>query len=57
MEVYEKRILSQQFCQPYPAEKISFPSKSVPSLNSEITLSDKEKDVLRFICMDLPPRK
>ena len=26
--------------------------KVIPSLNSEITLSDKEKDVLRFICME-----
>lgn len=24
----------------------------MPSLNSEITLSDKEKDALRFICME-----
>ena len=26
--------------------------KVVPSLNNEITLSDKERDVLRFICME-----
>ena len=26
--------------------------KVIPSLNSEITLSDKERDVLKFICME-----
>ena len=26
--------------------------KAIPSLNSEITLTDRERDVLKFICME-----
>ena len=52
MEVYEKGYYLNNFVNRILLKKSHSRQKVVPSLNSEITLSDKEKDVLRFICME-----
>lgn len=52
MEVYEKGYYLNNFVNRILLKKSHARQKVVPSLNSEITLSDKEKDVLRFICME-----
>jgi len=52
IEVYEKGYYLNNFVNRILLKKSHARQKVVPSLNSEITLSDKEKDVLRFICME-----
>jgi len=52
MEVYEKGYYLNNFVNRILLKKSHARQKVVPSLNSEITLSEKEKDVLRFICME-----
>jgi DNA-binding NarL/FixJ family response regulator len=52
MEVQEKGYYLNNFVNRILLKKSHARQKVVPSLNSEITLSDKEKDVLRFICME-----
>jgi DNA-binding NarL/FixJ family response regulator len=52
MEVYEKGYYLNNFVNRILLKKSHARQKVVPSLNNEITLSDKEKDVLRFICME-----
>jgi DNA-binding NarL/FixJ family response regulator len=52
MEVYEKGYYLNNFVNRILLKRSHARQKVVPSLNSEITLSDKEKDVLRFICME-----
>lgn len=52
MEVFEKGYYLNNFVNRILLKKSHSRQKVVPSLNSEITLSDKEKDVLRFICME-----
>ncbi|MGB3005915.1 MAG: response regulator transcription factor, partial [Chitinophagaceae bacterium] len=52
MEVYEKGYYLNNFVNRILLKKSHARQKIIPSLNSEITLSDKEKDVLRFICME-----
>lgn len=52
MEVHEKGYYLNNFVNRILLKKSHSRQKIVPSLNSEITLSDKEKDVLRFICME-----
>jgi len=52
MEVYEKGYYLNNFVNRILLKKSHSRQKVVPSLNNEITLSDKEKDVLRFICME-----
>jgi DNA-binding NarL/FixJ family response regulator len=52
MDVYEKGYYLNNFVNRILLKKSHSRQKVVPSLNSEITLSDKEKDVLRFICME-----
>jgi DNA-binding NarL/FixJ family response regulator len=52
MEVYEKGYYLNNFVNRILLKKSHARQKVVPSLNSEITLTDKEKDVLRFICME-----
>ncbi|MBK6937711.1 MAG: response regulator transcription factor [Chitinophagaceae bacterium] len=52
MEVHEKGYYLNNFVNRILLKKSHARQKVVPSLNSEITLSDKEKDVLRFICME-----
>ena len=50
--IYEKGYYLNNFVNRILLKKSHSRQKVVPSLNSEITLSDKEKDVLRFICME-----
>jgi len=52
MEVFEKGYYLNNFVNRILLKKSHARQKVVPSLNNEITLSDKEKDVLRFICME-----
>jgi len=52
MDVYEKGYYLNNFVNRILLKKSHAKQKVVPSLNSEITLSDKEKDVLKFICME-----
>ena len=52
MEVYEKGYYLNNFVNRILLRRSHARQKIVPSLNNEITLSDKEKDVLRFICME-----
>lgn len=52
MEVYEKGYYLNNFVNRILLKKSHSRQKVVPSLNNEITLSDKERDVLRFICME-----
>jgi DNA-binding NarL/FixJ family response regulator len=52
MEVQEKGYYLNNFVNRILLKKSHARQKVIPSLNSEITLSDKEKDVLRFICME-----
>ncbi|MGN6166279.1 MAG: response regulator [Flavisolibacter sp.] len=52
MDVYEKGYYLNNFVNRILLKKSHAKQKVVPSLNNEITLSDKEKDVLKFICME-----
>lgn len=52
MEVHEKGYYLNNFVNRILLKRSHARQKVIPSLNSEITLSDKEKDVLRFICME-----
>ncbi len=52
MDVYEKGYYLNNFVNRILLKKSHARQKTVPALNSEITLNDKEKDVLRFICME-----
>ena len=52
MEVHEKGYYLNNFVNRILLKKSHSRQKVIPSLNSEITLSDKERDVLRFICME-----
>lgn len=52
MEVHEKGYYLNNFVNRILLKKSHARQKIVPSLNNEITLSDKERDVLRFICME-----
>ncbi len=52
MEVYEKGYYLNNFVNRILLKRSHARQKIVPSLNNEITLSDKEKDVLRYICME-----
>ena len=52
MEVYEKGYYLNNFVNRILLKKSHSRQKVVPSLNSEITLTEKEKDVLRYICME-----
>ncbi|MEN9549915.1 MAG: hypothetical protein RIR12_2506 [Bacteroidota bacterium] len=52
MEVQEKGYYLNNFVNRILLKKSHARQKVAPSLNNEITLSDKEKDVLRFICME-----
>jgi len=52
MEVSEKGYYLNNFVNRILLKKSHSRQKLAPSLNSEITLSPKEKDVLRFICME-----
>ena len=52
MDVYEKGYYLNNFVNRILLKRSHARQKVVPSLNSEITLNDKERDVLRFICME-----
>lgn len=52
MDVYEKGYYLNAFVNRILLKKAHAKQKVIPSLNNEITLSDKERDVLKFICME-----
>ena len=52
MDVYEKGYYLNNFVNRILLKRSHARQKVVPSLNSEITMNDKERDVLRFICME-----
>ena len=52
IEVHEKGYYLNNFVNRILLKRSHSKQKVVPSLNSEITLNDKEKDVLKFICME-----
>lgn len=52
MDVYEKGYYLNNFVNRILLKKAHAKQKVIPSLNNEITLSDKERDVLKFICME-----
>jgi len=52
MDVHEKGYYLNNFVNRILLKKSHSKQKVIPSLNSEITLSDKERDVLKYICME-----
>jgi DNA-binding NarL/FixJ family response regulator len=52
MEVYEKGYYLNNFVNRVLLKRSHARQKVVPSLNNEITLNEREKDVLRYICME-----
>lgn len=52
MDVYEKGYYLNNFVNRILLKRAHARQKVVPSLNSEITLNDKERDVLKYICME-----
>lgn len=52
MDVFEKGYYLNNFVNRILIKKAHAKQKSLPSLNNEITISDKEKEVLQFICME-----
>ncbi|MBI1341380.1 MAG: response regulator [Terrimonas sp.] len=52
MDVYEKGYYLNNFVNRILLKRSHSRNKVIPSLNNEITLSEKERDVLRFICME-----
>lgn len=52
MDVHEKGYYLNNFVNRILLKKAHSKQKVIPSLNNEITLSDRERDVLKFICME-----
>jgi len=52
MDVHEKGYYLNNFVNRILLKKAHSKQKVIPSLNAEITLSDKERDVLKYICME-----
>lgn len=52
MEVVQKGYYLNNFVNRVLLKKSHSRQKTIPSLNNEIVLSDRERDVLRFICME-----
>lgn len=52
MDVFEKGYYLNNFVNRILLKKSHAKQKVIPSLNSEITLTDRERDVLKFICME-----
>jgi DNA-binding NarL/FixJ family response regulator len=52
MDVHEKGYYLNSFVNRILLKRSHARQKVIPSLNNEITLTDKEKEVLRFICME-----
>jgi Response regulator containing a CheY-like receiver domain and an HTH DNA-binding domain len=52
MDVFEKGYYLNNFVNRILLKKSHAKQKVIPSLNSEITLTERERDVLKFICME-----
>lgn len=52
MDVHEKGYYLNNFVNRILLKKSHAKQKAIPSLNNEITLTDRERDVLKFICME-----
>ncbi|RYY45721.1 MAG: response regulator transcription factor [Chitinophagaceae bacterium] len=52
LDVFEKGYYLNNFVNRILLKKAHSRQKVVPSLNSEIVLNDREKDVLKYICME-----
>lgn len=52
MEVHEKGYYLNNFVNRIILKKSHAKQKAIPSLNSEISLTDRERNVLKFICME-----
>jgi len=52
MDVHEKGYYLNNYVNRILLKRSHSRNKAIPNLNNEITLTDKEKDVLRFICME-----
>ncbi|MCA0399086.1 MAG: response regulator transcription factor [Bacteroidetes bacterium] len=52
MEVFEKGYYLNNFVNRILLKKSHAKQKVVPNLNSEITLTDRERDVIKYICME-----
>jgi len=52
MDVHEKGYYLNNFVNRILLKKSHAKQKTIPSLNSEITLNDRERDVVKFICME-----
>jgi len=52
MDVHGKGYYLNNFVNRILLKKSHAKQKAIPSLNNEITLTDRERDVLKFICME-----
>ena len=52
MDVYEKGYYLNSFVNRILIKKAHAKQKTIPSLNNEITISDREREVLQHICME-----
>lgn len=52
MDVFEKGYYLNNFVNRILIKKAHAKQKALPSLNSDISISDKEKEVLQYICME-----
>src|SRR5215204_7778880 len=52
MDVHEKGYYLNNFVNRILLKKAHSKQKALPSLSNDITISDKERDVLRYICME-----
>ena len=52
MDVHEKGYYLNNFVNRILLKKSHAKQKAIPSLTNEITLTDRERDVLKFICME-----
>ena len=52
IDVFEKGYYLNNFVNRILIKKAHSKQKAIPSLTNEITISDKEREVLRFICME-----
>ena len=52
MDVYEKGYYLNNFVNRILIKKAHSKQKTLPSLNNDISISDKEKEVLQYICME-----
>jgi len=52
MDVFEKGYYLNNFVNRILLKRSHARQKTVPSINSEITLNEKEREVLKFICME-----